>query len=205
MSEKILSQAGISLADVYDVEGSKIDIERLDEHDVKLVHEMGSTVFSERLGSIIALRSTIALAQDLNWDIELTDLAVTPNRIMSLAIIAVTDRVLTTSVAVRDPIAGREVPFYAWDTAVDGTQVIRFQNDGAAVAGAFLLRPSAGSFQMPQMTIGTLQKPFNVPTIMWRGTTSSFGAGTVIVTLVFQIGFAHRAGVSSFGLPVPSW
>ena len=54
-------------------------------------------------------------------DVELTDLPVTPNRVFNVGIFATGNRVLTTSVALRDPTAGREVPVYVWDTAIDAS------------------------------------------------------------------------------------
>ena len=43
---KILSQAGISLADLYNVEGSIAGIEQLDTRELPIVHEMSGTIFS---------------------------------------------------------------------------------------------------------------------------------------------------------------
>ena len=43
--------------------------------------------------------------------------------------------------------------------------------------------------------------------IAFRGVTSAFGAGTVVLTALIHIAFTHLGGnvPSNFGLPVPGW
>lgn len=202
---KILGQSGISLDGIYDIEGSEVGVVELDAASVKTVHEMGATIFNERLVSSVARRNTGAIGQNVSWDIEFTDFPTTPVRILSLAVVADTDRVLTTQVSVRDPGEGRELPIFVWDTAIDATQQIRWVDNGAALANFQYLRPSIVP-TVPVMTLGTDYR-LSVPNVIWRGEATAFGAGTVSVTLVMQIMFADGAGTSdrTYGLPFPSW
>ena len=203
--KKILSQSGISLADAYEVEGSNIGVQRLDADSVKTVHDMAQTLSSERMSGSIGRRDTGAIAQNISWDIELTDLPSNITRINNVAVFANQNRILTCQVSVRDPTDGREVPIFVWDTALDDEPIIRIVDDGAAVGGVYYLRPKT-PLLVPGMILGSDQR-LSVNNLVWRGTTTAFGAGTVTATMVFQHTFvgAGVTGAKTYGLPIPSW
>ena len=202
---KILSQAGNSLADVYDVDGSIAGINQLETHELPIVHEMGNTVFSERLSGSIRRISTGAIAQNITFDIVLTDLPATPGRIFSLAVFNnVTSRVNDVTISIRNVRDEREVPIWNWFQA-NGVEVTgRLQDDGAAVGNVNLMLSDLNMNGTPSLLVGTDQ-PQPVDQIAFRGGTQGFGAGTVTITAVIYIAFSQVAGISSRGLPIPSW
>jgi len=203
MPSKILGKGGDSLADMYDVAGSIAGVEELDSESVKVVHEMGATIFSERLSGTIRRISTGDINQSTVFDLTLTDLPGTPNRILGVQVIAdVSGRASNAMVAVRDPVAGREFPVWVWDVTDDLEQDIRIVDNGAAVADMELLVPR--SLQTPSFLIGNNQ-PQGVPDIAFRGQSGAFGAGTVEIIALIYITFSQVGGLSSRGLPVPSW
>lgn len=203
---KVLSQAGNSLADIYDVRGSVAGIETLETHELPIVHEMGGTVFSERLSGAFSRSTTGALAQNTTWDIAVTGLGNGISRILGLVVFT-TDAARLTEVtaSVRDSDVGREVPIFIWDLneAVIGG---RIQDDGAAVGSVAFLSNAGGGVNLPSLLIGD-EQPQPIPEVAFRGLTSGFGAGTVTTTLVFYRAFSETAGagVSSRGLPIPGW
>lgn len=204
---KILSQAGTSLADMYNVEGSIAGIDQLNSEEVQLVHEMGHTIFSERLSMTVRRRTTGAIAQNIAFDQLLTDLPTTPTRILGVAVISnnVT-RLNNVSLAAQDPIALREVPFWVWDSAIAApiSLSIRIQDDGGGAANLAWLRGTELGGLLPSMLTGVGQ-PQRVPDIAFRGLTNGFGAGTVTTTALILIGFSQVGGLNSRGLPIPSW
>jgi len=142
-SRKILSQAGTSLADSYDVEGSIVGIENLDASDVKLVHEMGATIVSERMNSLIIQGTTGAISQSTTWDVSLGQPPDVFNRILAVFVEATAaTRINFCSIALADIITGEEIPFFTWDVTPDATRVVRWSNQGAAAANVFQLVPS---------------------------------------------------------------
>ena len=202
---KILSQAGNSLADVYDVEGSIAGIEHLETHDLPIVHEMGATVFSERFSTDIRRATSGALAQNTAWDVVVTNLATTPFRILGVVVFALTaNRANLASVAVRDPLDGRELPIWLWDSNADVEVQARLSDDGGAVATVQMLRPGQILEAIPHLTSGADQ-PQPVNEIAFRGLTLGFGAGTVETIMLLHNGFSQVGGISSRGLPIPSW
>jgi len=202
---KILSHAGESLADTYDIEGSQIGVDRLEASEVQLVHDMGSTIFSERLSGSVARAAPTALAASSSWNTILSDqLPSQITRILGLQVQVDADRVDFCSVSVRDPILGREVALWAWDTAVDAIVNVRFVDDGAGVSNSIMLRSAQPAMSMPSLLIGRDQR-LRVPEISFRGLTTAFGAGTVAPILVLYLAFAELGGVSSHGLPIPGW
>lgn len=202
---KILSQAGTSLADTYNVEGSIAGIEQLETRELPIVHEMGGTVFSERLSSSIRHASSGAINQSTNWNVILTDLPVTPFRILGVTVfISTTARVTIASVAVRHPGDDREIPIWIWDAARDVEVRARFTDTGAAVATTQFLRPLELMEAIPHMGLGT-EQPQPASEIAFRGQTAGFGAGTVTATMIMHVQFSQVAGLSSRGLPIPSW
>lgn len=199
---KILSQAGNSLADLYDVEGSIAGIDTLDTRELPIVHEMGHTVFSERLSGVMTNSSSGAVLQNATWDNELADLGVTPSRIVGVAVFTtLSARVSDVTVSVREPSTDREIPIFSWDLN-EGIIVGRIRAGGVSGATEFLQNTTIGT--LPSMLIGTDQ-PLPVDQIAFRGLTTGFGAGSVTVNLVLYRIFPQIIGISSRGLPIPGW
>lgn len=204
MTPKILSQAGNSLADVYDIEGSIAGIDQLETKELPIVHEMGATVFSERLSGRIVRATTGDIAQNITFNVTMTGLGLTAQRILAIGVFAdVNARADRVVVSIRDPVAGREVPIFVWSTAADVETAMRLQDDDGAVASVFALI-SALPVIVPNMLLGSDQ-PQAVNEIVMRGITQGFGAGTVEIVMVVYTAFAQVEGVSSRGLPLPSW
>lgn len=209
MSPKVLSQAGNSLADIYDVEGSIAGIEQLESRELPIMHEMGQTVFSERFSTRVIRAVTGNMLQTVTFDLVLNaasgDEAPPGIPARLLGVTALTDaanRLQTAMIAVREPVSGREVPVWAWEST--GSIVVRIrENDGAAANLDLLLGDFI--FQMPVFVGGTEQPTFTSE-IAFRGLTQTFGAGTVDLFFLLYIGVADPGVVpSSRGLPIPSW
>lgn len=201
---KILSQAGNSLADIYDAKGSVAGIEQLETRELPIVHEMGSTIFSERFSTFIRSISSGAIAQGTAWNAVITDLPNNAFRIFGIRIfISTTARVTLASLAIQQD-DGREIPIWTWDDATDIELRARFSDDGAAAGTTQFLQPSPGNVMLPHMMAGNDQ-PQAIPNLAFRGLTSAFGAGTVTSVALIDIGFGQIGGISSRGLPLPSW
>lgn len=205
MAVKILSRAGVSLADTYDVRGSRAHVQLLEPREVTLVHEMGGTINSERIGSFIRRGTTTALLQSATFDILLQNLPDGIWRILGVQIFAnVIARVATAAVLLRDPTSEREIPLLAFDAANDTETAIRMEDDGLGIATHFLLNTSS-PFLSPGLGVGTGQRQ-QVNELVLRGVTAAFGAGTVNIRMIIQIAFTHvGGGLSSIGLPLASW
>lgn len=204
---KILSQSGISLADVYDIEGSIVGVDSLQAREVQLVHEMGQTIFSERITGDVERITSGAIAQSTNFNTVLATFGVGVTRILGVLVLTTaTSRLSMVTVLVRDAFAGREIPIFVWDSNEDNVS-IRIEEDGGGVAGSTVLGSSLNLGVVPTMLIGADQPARSVNEIAVRGATAAFGAGTVTTTAMIYT--AHTAvpgmGVSSYGLPVPSW
>jgi len=201
---KILSRSGDSLADMYDVAGSIAGIDQLDSREVSLVHEMGDTLFSERMSGFIRRFASGDVAQNLVWNNVVEDLPSTPFRIYGVTVfVDATSRVVFCSMAIRDPLNNREQPIWAWDSALDPEMQVRFSDDGS-VGQSIFLRPLEPIASIPLMGTGTRQ-PQHQSSLAFRGATSGFGAGTVEAVALVHIGFSQVGGLSSRGLTVPSW
>lgn len=201
---KILSRSGDSLADVYDVEGSIAGIDHLLSGEVSLVHEMSGTIFSERLSMSIARANAGAVAQSTTWDITLADLGAQAWRILGVMVLAsVTARTAHAQVSVRDSRDGREMPIFVWDTATDADSVIRIVENGGAAANQLALIPNP--LQIPSMGLGRGQPQARDNEIVFRGSTTAFGAGTVTLIALIHTLRSQVGGLSSRGLPIPSW
>jgi len=202
---KILSKAGDSLADIYDVEGSIAGIDHLETHSLPIVHEMGGTVFSERFSTLLIRSPSAAIAQNLGFNSILGALPPHPFKIYGIQVfIDTTARILIASVAVQDPVTGRELPIWHWDSAADIETRIAFDDDGAGPLTTIFLQPAAEAVTLPHMMAGRGQ-PQTTPNVAFRGVSTGFGAGTVQAVLLMHIGFTEVEGVSSRGLPLPSW
>lgn len=205
MSPKILGQAGISLADAYDIEGSEAGVSELLSREVQVVHEMGGVLMAERLTPDVRRITTGAILQNATWDLTLVTNLETPARILGVTVFFDTAaRVDRAQVSVRDVGAGRDFPIWAWNTAVDGVCITRMEAAGAGVANLQLMRPTLPPWGDPSMIFGSAQPQPN-PDIVFRGLTTGFGAGTVTVQASIYTVHATPAGLSSFGLPIPSW
>lgn len=201
---KILSQAGITLADVYNVEGSVAGIEQLETRELTIVHEMGGTIFSERLTGAIRRITTGALTQNTDFNVVITDLPDGIWRVLNVLVIAsATTRVSRAQLSIRDALDGREVPMLVWDVANDLESIVEIVENGGATGSQFALIPATG-WQTPTMGVGIGQRA-TVNELALRGRTSSFGAGNVTVIALIYIAHSHVGGISSRGLPIPGW
>lgn len=200
---KILSQAGMSLADVYDVEGSIAGTEELIAHDINLVHEMGATVFSERYTTTYRRVASGDLGQSTAFNLEITNLPVVPTRLLGLAVISDDgSRIARAVCVVRQPADGQDIPIWAFNGNLITVDLI---DDGATRAAYSLLRGETDVGFVPTMVGGSGQDANIVDAIVLRGDTTAFGAGTVFVRVIYYLAFAFLGGVSSRGLPIPSW
>jgi len=205
---KILSQAGISLADVYDIEGSIAGTDELLSKEVNLTHEMGGQIFSERLQSFLIKAQSGDILQSVVFAMNIASFPPTTNRLLGVsALVDTSGRLANLCVSIRDEVDFREYPIWNWDFNNDNEQVFRWSDDGAGVAEFFLL--NTPTYRLPEMLIqeGT---PKIMPSIQIRGTTNAFGAGTLETFVLIHVarpeGAQPAAGEpSSFGLPLPSW
>lgn len=201
---KILSQAGNSLADVYDAEGSIAGIDDLETRELGIIHEMGATVFSERYNTDIRRAPTGVLLQTITWEVFITGLPSVPTRLLGVAVFADTiARVASAAVFAREPDRGREIPLWVWD----GTNSISiaFDDEGTGAVREILV-PLTGLNMIPAMVGGNGQpQPQMVSDIVFRGLTTTFGAGNVALTALVWTANAQLGGISSRGLPIPGW
>jgi len=201
---KVLSKAGDSLADTYDVEGSIAGIEQLETRDLGIVHEMGATVFAERFGGRVRRATTGNILQSTTWDLFITDMPATPSRIFGVSIVTTqAGRVSNAAVMAHDSINLREIPLVIWDSG-EPNITARFQENGAAAANINFLVSSLNLENLPSMLIGAGQRN-TIDQIAFRGLTTAFGAGNVAITCLVYVAAADLGGVSSRGLPIPSW
>lgn len=200
---KILTKSGDSLADLYEIEGSIAGIEELDSRELHLVHELGQTVFSERLGGTIRSGATGDLAQNTAFDVLFATAFPGIWRIVNIVVLAdVTSRLSHAQVSVQNADSSREVPLFLWDSAQGVEVTARMVVAGAGAADFQVLVGSP--LQLPSLGVGPGQRD-RMPTLAFRGLTSGFGAGTVELTALIYVAFTHTGGLSSRGLPVPSW
>jgi len=206
---KILSRAGVSLADVYDVEGSIAGIEELESREVSLVHELGGTIFSERAGAQILRATTGDILQSVAWDVLVPGLTAVPMRILGVVVTSDNGaRVRRAQVSIRNLAAiagGRDFPIFCWADDTDTVVSIRWVNDGAAAGSESFLRQADHGPAAPNLIFGSDARRIT-PGIAFRGSALAFGAGTVEVIVEVYVAWAEvGGGVSSHGLPIPSW
>jgi len=205
---KILSQAGESLADMYQAEGSIAGIEQLETRELPIVHEMGATVFSERFRLSILRIAAGATAQNTDIDVSVTTLPEAITRILGVQVFSDTvARVLSAQVSTHSPTltpiaVQQDFPIWAWDGT--NSNSIRLQ-DLNTIATFDLLTPVVGGHIPSFITPGTDQGAFPVRDIELRGRTTGFGAGTVTLTALLYLASTFAGGISSFGARVPSW
>jgi len=212
---KILAQAGISLADVYDVKGSIVGVEQLLSQEVALFHEMGSTVFSERMGGGVLrfLSGTINQSTAFNILSGVGNFPEVVTRILGVEVFLASGnggRMENCQLSVSAPNGGgtgtrRDFPIWKWDTTNDVEQGIQIVDNGSAAGNRELLVPVNPLPGIPSFQFGTLQPSVPVPEFAFRGISSAFGAGTVLATCLIYISNAQTVRPSSYGLPIPSW
>jgi len=202
---KILAQAGTSLADVYDVEGSIAGVEVLLSEDVNLVHEMGKTIFAERFtGSIVSTLSG-SVAQNLTVTAQGPEL---PQNSRLLGLTVFTTEIITRldDCCILLASEGTELPIWVWEQA-DGEVNALFTIATTLGDNIVLLPNPAYPPMLPNLICGTDQPSGGTgPTrLLLRGNTSGFGAGTTKAGFIAYFGFARSEGLSSRGLPLPGW
>lgn len=193
----------MSLADVYDVKGSIAGVEQLRPEEVQLVHEMGHTIFSERISAGIRRISTGAIAQNTTWDLVISNLPTGITRILGVQVINnAGGRTRHATVLIGD--GTREIPIYTWDSTNGVEAAGRIVDEGAAAADVNILTPTFGG--LPSLMVGTGQ-PQAMEQIAFRGLTTGFGAGTVTNTMLLYQAFTEVGGgnLSNLGLPIPGW
>lgn len=205
---KILSQAGTSLADVYDVAGSIAGVDFLDSNDVQLTHEMGGEIHSERLLGHTITVSSGAVASGANWDVDFETIPDCWNRIMGVYVTAsVASEVEHCNVNLRPRATlANSFPIWWWDGFADGEGDLRIMQAGSTATRINLIpRPAAQPFQYIMGRTG-LEK--QLPFLTFSGQAQT-GAG---VTCLATIYLARPDTVepaagdpSSHGLPIPSW
>jgi len=209
---KILSKAGASLADIYDVQGSIAGIEQLETRDLPIVHEMGTTIFSERLSGRVLRLFFDDLLQTVTLGASFSGVPEAISRLAGFQILVDDVARLTRVTASLSELdasgtAVQEVPFFAWNTGTGGSTTVRIIDDGNSAADFEMLTPEPGGWpQIPQILTGALQRGV-VNGITIRGLTATFGAGTVdIIGLAYLLDADPAgSGISSLGLPIPSW
>lgn len=199
---KVLSKSGDSLADVYDVKGSIAGIDELLSADVNLIHEMGATLFSERLAARIIRVTAGAIAQSVSFASTFTVLE--NSRILGAQII-VTDsaRLSRVQLSITSPpnINDQDIPIVAWEA---GDPTVFMSLLDAGVGSTFEGLSSLISNNVPSLLVGSeSESPVNLLTI--RGIANAFGAGTVTAIGIVHLGFSQPGGLSNRGLPLPSW
>jgi len=206
---KVLGQAGTSLADIYDVEGSIVGVEQINAQDVSAVHELGACINSERMGLSILRLSTGSLTQTITFDITvpLADM-IGITRILGIFVFADGDRVLTANVNMINENGQDEICLWWWDPSTDLALAGRVLVLGS-VGSRTILRPSSLLGNVPTLSAGPGQRA-QVGGISLRGITTTFGAGTVEITAHVLIATADVTGTgvgapSNKGLPLASW
>lgn len=204
---RILGQAGSSLADTYDVEGSIAALDELTSQEVHLVHEMGVTIFSERLSSRIVRVTSGLVAQNLNFAAVITGFPATAVRLLGLTVLGTVAELTRAAVMVRfDGSLGsagveQEAPIWVWDEGA--AQTVNFIMAGT-LANQSIMTPLDLLTWMPNLITGPNQ-PEVVSQLVLRGLTAGFGAGTTEVTLLAHVMFAGAGGLNSEGVPIPGW
>ena len=202
---KVLGEAGKSIPDVYDVDGSVVDIDRIDGREIKLVHEMGATILSERLaGEHFRIGSGPHL-QNVDFEAIIATPPGSISRIVALQVlctVAQQGRTARVAVVLQDGTSGRETPVWIWETGQAETEV-EWSDSGQAVATFSAFQPTSHIY-VPSMLIGVGHAQ-QVQNIILRGTTGAFGAGNITYFLMAYLLFPTPTAVNSFGLPIPSW
>ena len=202
---KILTQSGASLADIYDVQGSIAGIEQLETKELPIVHEMGATVFSERLFGQILRGTTGALLQNATWDITIAAPAAIYRVLGVFMFVDTAARTSIAQVSLRAIGTNREMPISIWNASNDVESSLRFQDNGAAIGTSIGLVQNRAPI-MPSLGISDGQLGRVGDEIVFRGLTTGFGAGNLTAVALIYVGSsAITPAISSFGLPIPGW
>jgi len=205
---KILSRSGDSLADMYDIEGSIAGLEQLETKELPIVHEMGATIFSERLRTRIFRITTGGIDQSIVFNIEEVNLPDTPTRLFGVQVIVNGGaRIARCAVLATDPTLGQDIPLWVFDATLGEFEETDLEDAGVAVTRDVLV-PRTGLNVFPAFVGGSGQGPADtmVSSITLAGETTAFGAGTVVITALLYLAFPARdINISSRGLPIPSW
>lgn len=201
---KILSQSGRSLADVYDVRGSIAGIDQLETHELPIVHEMGSTIFSERFRMTLRRVAPAAVLQSTAIASISSNMPQSITRVLGIVVVSDdASRIADASVSLRQPnVTQQEIPIWVWDTA--STTPVRFLDNGSLVT-LDLLVGHASAVLLPTFSGGSDQGSDAPTDMVLRGGTNAFGAGTAFLRAFYVLGFTFQGGVSSYGLPIPGW
>ena len=208
MAEKIQTKSGSSIADTYDVVGSIAGVQELDQDSVKVVHEMGATIASERMGVSVLRVDTGVILQSVVFGASIFGVQLPPTvfKLVNLIVFAdVAGRLTNVAVVARDPNAAviQEVPIWTWDGGA--TNTVRMSDEGAATAEVEVLIPTAGISAVPLFMSGRAQ-PNEFSELIVRGTTSAFGGGDVTIAMLAVFAHPDHALIGgSVGLPIPSW
>jgi len=203
---KILSQGGRSLADMYQVVGSIAGVDELISREVTLVHDMHSTLFSERFRTTIRRVATGDQPQNTNFVAEINNMPAGVTRLLGVQIVSEdASRLSFCSVNVFDPNdtpLGQGFPIWIWSGT---SKSVRLVHDGALTTLDGLIG-EPGTIYLPSFTGGSGQHSASyVEDIRFRGRTTGFGAGTVDTDLLLYIAFTFTGGINAFGAQVPSW
>jgi len=206
---KVLGQAGISLPDAYDISGSKgSGVDSIQTEEVSTVHEMGATMFSERLQSFFVRMTTGDLLQDITFNIEAGGIPDSPNRLLGVTMFAdEAARVTRAALGLRNTVTSRIMPLLIWDTADDAETPFVWNNDGAGLATFHQFRPTL--YTLPTMVVRAGDEKV-MPDFVFSGLTAGFGAGNVEVFAMLHLARANPGNPppgapSSHGLPLPGW
>lgn len=202
---KVLGKAGVSLADAYDVQGSIAGVDELNSEEVSLTHEMGATLFSERLQGFLFRLTSGDILQSVNFQITL-EVNIPIYRVVSVYVQAdQTTRLDRVQVSMRQTQGEREIPMFIWDSANDVESSILIVENGGATTNDFALIQTNPGPTMPIIGIGADQPALVGDEIVMRGTSSAFGAGNVEIVALAYIANPQGVIARGVGLPVPSW
>lgn len=205
---KILSKAGQSLADMYQVAGSIVGVDELETRELGIMHELGATVFSERFTTTILKARSAPTAQNTNIDMSFDGQSGTSMaRVLGVAVFCnIAAQMATFQVSVhREPGVGTNVdqdyPVWIWGGDSFPT---RISLDGTLVQRDVLLG-APGQVHLPNFLEGSKQGTNPVLDLRMRGRTAGFGAGTETIWVLIYLAFTVSGGISDFGARIPSW
>jgi len=209
-TRKILAQAGASLADVYQIEGSVVGLEDLDVEDIKGVHDLGPQIQSERLRAFITVIDSTAILQTITFGVGTADFPDCVNRVVSCAVVVDdASRLSHCSVCIKEGSTGIEYPIFVWDDGDDESSPYIW-DDGGGSAPLTILRPIHQMNNAVPCIVSRAGDAGDMPNMIFRGLSTTFGAGTVRARAILQIirpatRFPTPGEPSSHGLPIPSW
>jgi len=200
---KILGQVGMSLSDSYEIEGSSIGVDELVASEVNLVHDLGATMFAERVSQRLVSFTISGILASADFGEVILAFPNTPARILAMTVFVDTAaRIERCAVSLRNNKGlSVEQPIWAWDEGTEFT--IRMAIGSGGVDLLTLLSKEAVD-RIPLTRLGT-DSPESLEVLVVRGSATAFGAGTVDVTVNTLIELCAKEGVSSHGIPLPGW